>query len=60
MELLCPMLVPVNEPAMGFEKMLKIAHAREGKALAHDQVLSCKQLTLVNTCVLFSMRATGH
>ncbi|XP_024312123.1 protein PARTING DANCERS isoform X2 [Brachypodium distachyon] len=28
MELGCPTFVPVNDPEMGFEKMLKIAHAR--------------------------------
>jgi hypothetical protein len=33
MELGCPTFVPVNDPEMGFEKILKIAHARGGKYL---------------------------
>jgi hypothetical protein len=33
MELGCPMFVPVRDPEMGFEKIVKIAHARGGKSL---------------------------
>jgi hypothetical protein len=33
MELGCPTFVPVNDPEMGFEKILKIADARGGKSL---------------------------
>jgi hypothetical protein len=33
MELGCPTFVPVNDPEMGFEKILKIADARGGKYL---------------------------
>jgi hypothetical protein len=65
MKLGCPTIVSINsDPKMGFDKMSKIAHAR-GEVnirlyLSHDQVLACKQLTLVNTCVLFSIKAAGH
>jgi hypothetical protein len=33
MELGCPTFVPVCDPEMGFEKIVKIAHARGGKHL---------------------------
>jgi hypothetical protein len=33
MELGCPTFVSINDPEMGFEKMLKIAHACGGKSL---------------------------
>jgi hypothetical protein len=31
MELGCPTFVPVCDPEMGFEKIVRIAHARGGK-----------------------------
>lgn len=33
MELGCPTFVPVLDPEMGFEKIVKIAHARGGKSI---------------------------
>lgn len=49
MELGCPTFVPVCDPEMGFEKIVKIAHARGGKYLhsflkflTHVQLLNRK------------------
>jgi len=53
MELGCPTFVPVCDPEMGFEKIVKIAHARGGKSLhsflkflTRAQVLNWKVLLI--------------
>ncbi|AQK92503.1 hypothetical protein ZEAMMB73_Zm00001d009728 [Zea mays] len=61
MELGCPTFVPVCDPAMGFEKIVRIAHARGGKTfvasftqfLARVQVLN-RELALI-ACLFSSV-----
>lgn len=36
-----PTFVPVRDPEMGFEKIVKIAHARGGKTLTLGDELKC-------------------
>lgn len=66
MKLGFPTFVPVTDPEMGFEKIVKIAHALGGKSqtsfsnsLSPIQILNCK-LTLIDTPFLFSMQAARH
>jgi len=61
MELGCPTFVPVCDPEMGFEKIVRIAHARGGKTsiasftkfLTHAQVLN-RELALI-ACLFSSV-----
>ena len=66
MELGRPTFVPVHDPKMGLEKIVKIAHARGGKSLASFtklltpvQALKHK-LTLITCLSLFSMQAARY
>jgi len=61
MELGCPTFVPVCDPEMGFEKIVRIAHARGGKTsiasftkfLTHAQLLN-HELALI-ACLFSSV-----
>lgn len=66
MELCRPTFVPVRDPEMGLEKIVKIVHARGGKSLtSFTKLLTPVQalkhkLTLITCLFLFSMQVARY